>query len=156
MWDDLVSEKLEMTTSTLRPLVDTLKTLAHPVRLRILALLRDGELCVCEVAEVLDMAPSTVSEHLTGLRRAGVVREWKVGRWVHVALADEATARPVLEALWPLMAGAEVDLARDRAQAQALRCKTCDPAACPAPDARPGPIRITVDPALPPRAKEHP
>jgi ArsR family transcriptional regulator len=111
--------------------VDTLKTLAHPVRLRILALLREGELCVCEVAEVLELAPSTVSEHLTGLRRTGLVREWKVGRWVHVALSDQIPAHPVLEALWPLMAGAEADLARDRAQALALRCAACNPSDCP-------------------------
>jgi len=122
-----------MTTDTLRPLVDTLKVLAHPVRLRILALLHGGELCVCEVAEVLGLAPSTVSEHLTGLRRTGLVRERKVGRWVHVALADTATARPMLEALWPLMAAAEAELARDRAQAQALRCESCAPESCPAP-----------------------
>lgn len=122
-----------MTTDTLRPLVGTLKALAHPARLRILALLRGGELCVCEVAEVLGLAPSTVSEHLTGLRRAGVVREWKVGRWVHVALSDEAAARPMLEALWPLMATAEAELAKDRAQARALRCEACDPDGCPAP-----------------------
>ena len=122
-----------MTTDTLRPLVDTLKALAHPVRLRILALLRDGELCVCEVAEALGLAPSTVSEHLTALRRTGLVREWKVGRWVHVALSDEATARPVLEALWPLMTGAEAELAKDRAQARALRCVACDPSGCPVP-----------------------
>ncbi|GLH74346.1 hypothetical protein GETHLI_28480 [Geothrix limicola] len=126
-----------MTTDTLRPLVGTLKALAHPVRLRILALLRDGELCVCEVAEVLGLAPSTVSEHLTGLRRTGLVREWKVGRWVHVALAEEAAARPVLEALWPLMAAAREELARDRAQARALRCETCDPDGCPAPRSKP-------------------
>lgn len=122
-----------MTTDTLRPLVGTLKALAHPVRLRILALLREGELCVCEVAGVLGLAPSTVSEHLTDLRRTGVVREWKVGRWVHVALSDDAAARPMLEALWPLMAAAQEELAKDRAQAQALRCVACDPAACPIP-----------------------
>ena len=126
-----------MTTYTLRPLVDTLKALAHPVRLRILALLRGGELCVCEVAEVLGLAPSTVSEHLTGLRRTGVVREWKVGRWVHVALSDEAPARAMLESIWPLMAAAEADLAKDRAQALALRCKACDPADCPIPKCDP-------------------
>jgi ArsR family transcriptional regulator len=125
-----------MTTNPLRPLVDILKALAHPVRLRILALLRDGELCVCEVADVLGLAPSTVSEHLTDLRRTGVVREWKVGRWVHVALSDEAAARPVLEALWPLMADAETELARDRTQARALRCEACGPAGCPQPSTR--------------------
>ena len=127
-----------MTTESLRPLVDTLKALAHPVRLRILALLRDGELCVCEVAEVLGLAPSTVSEHLTDLRRTGVVREWKLGRWVHVALSEEAAARPVLEALWPLMAVAEAELAKDRAQARALRCEACGPTGCPAPIASSG------------------
>ncbi|WLT31379.1 metalloregulator ArsR/SmtB family transcription factor [Geothrix sp. PMB-07] len=129
-----------MTTDTLRPLVDTLKVLAHPVRLRILALLQGGELCVCEVAEVLGLASSTVSEHLTGLRRTGLVRERKVGRWVHVALSEVATARPMLEALWPLMAAAESDLARDRARAQSARralcdLDTCDPEACPGPPA---------------------
>jgi ArsR family transcriptional regulator len=116
-----------MTTDALRPLVDTLKALAHPVRLRILALLYDGELCVCEVAGVLGLAPSTVSEHLTGLRRTGLVREWKVGRWVHVALSSEAAARPILESLWPLMAAAEAELARDLAQAKILRRNGCDP-----------------------------
>ena len=124
-----------MTTDTLRPLVGTLKALAHPVRLRILALLRGGELCVCEVAEVLGLAPSTVSEHLTALRRSGVVREWKVGRWVHVALSETDDSGPMLEALWPLMAGAEAEMAVDRAQARALRCETCDPAECPRPRA---------------------
>jgi ArsR family transcriptional regulator len=122
-----------MTTDTLRPLVDNLKILAHPARLRILLLLRGGELCVCEVAAVLGLAPSTVSEHLTGLRRTGLVREWKVGRRVYVALSDEAAARPVLDSLWPLMAAAEGELAWDLAQARALRCETCLPDACPEP-----------------------
>lgn len=112
-----------MTTEPLRPLVETLKALAHPVRLRILALLRGGELCVCEVAEVLELAPSTVSEHLTGLRRAGVVQERKVGRWVHVALADGPAAQSLLAALWPFMAAAEADLSLDRARAQARRAQ---------------------------------
>jgi ArsR family transcriptional regulator, arsenate/arsenite/antimonite-responsive transcriptional repressor len=121
-----------MTTDTLRPLVDTLKALAHPVRLRILALLRDGELCVCEVADVLGLAPSTVSEHLTDLRRTGLVQERKVGRWVHVALSDGAIARPVLDSLWPLMATAGTGPEGDLAQARALRCGACDPADCSA------------------------
>jgi len=121
-----------MTIDTLRPLVDTLKALAHPVRLRILALLRNGELCVCEVAEVLGLAPSTVSEHLTDLRRTGLVRERKVGRWVHVALSEEATTRPILETLWPLMAAAEAELDKDLAQARALRCETCGSSDCSA------------------------
>ena len=134
VYSGIVSEKIEMTTDTLRPLVGTLKSLAHPVRLRILALLRGGELCVCEVAGILGLAPSTVSEHLTGLRRTGLVREWKVGRWVHVALSDEPSMRPVLESLWPLMGTAEGELAGDLARAQALRCDVCDSSECPDPE----------------------
>lgn len=126
-----------MTTDALRPLVEILKALAHPVRLRILALLREGELCVCEVAWVLELAPSTVSEHLTGLRRNGIVQERKVGRWVHVALSEEAGALAMLALLWPLMITAEADLAKDHAQARALRCKTCDPVECSEPMSSP-------------------
>jgi ArsR family transcriptional regulator, arsenate/arsenite/antimonite-responsive transcriptional repressor len=133
MYDETVSEKCEMTTDTLRPLVDTLKVLAHPVRLRILALLQGGELCVCEVARVLGLAPSTVSEHLTGLRRTGLVRERKVGRWVHVALSDEAAARPLLNSLWPLLAPSEAEWAKELAQSRALRCEPCEPSGCPTP-----------------------
>jgi len=123
--------------NTLRPLVELLKALAHPVRLRILALLRDGELCVCQVAEVLQLAPSTVSEHLTDLRRAGLVQERKVGRWVHVALTEAADSRQVLEALWPLMVTAASELDRDQAQARALRCAAREPLPCPDPVAEP-------------------
>ncbi len=123
--------------NTLRPLVELLKALAHPVRLRILALLRDGELCVCQVAEILRMAPSTVSEHLTDLRRAGLVRERKVGRWVHVALTDAAASRSVLESLWPLMASAAAELERDQTHARELRCAESAPIPCADPVADP-------------------
>lgn len=123
--------------SSLRPLVELLKALAHPVRLRILALLRDGELCVCQVAEILRLAPSTVSEHLTDLRRAGLVQERKVGRWVHVALTDAAASRSVLEALWPLMASAAAELDRDQTHARELRCAASAPVPCADPVADP-------------------
>ncbi len=113
--------------NSLRPLVELLKALAHPVRLRILALLRDGELCVCQVAEILRLAPSTVSEHLTDLRRAGLVQERKVGRWVHVALTDAAASRAVLESLWPLMASAAAELDRDQVHAREVRCSATAP-----------------------------
>ena len=80
-----------MSTPTLGPLVDTYKALAHPARLRILAMLRGGELCVCQVTAVLGLAASTVSAHLTELRRAGLVEEQKVGRWVRYRLRESAS-----------------------------------------------------------------
>jgi len=73
------------------------------VRLRVLATLRDGELCVCQIVEVLHLAPSTVSAHLRELRQAGLIAERKAGRWVHVRLARErgrkALLRQVLQQL---------------------------------------------------------
>jgi len=97
-----------MTIDPLHASVDSLKALAHPVRLRILSLLRSGELCVCQMTEVIGLAPSTVSEHLTLLRRAGVVVERKEGKWVFYALRRGAAMEPLCDALWPLLEKDEV------------------------------------------------
>jgi DNA-binding transcriptional ArsR family regulator len=55
----------------LRLLVERLKAVSHPLRMRVLGLLGRGELCVCQVAEVLAVPASSVSEALRELRRAG-------------------------------------------------------------------------------------
>lgn len=92
-----------MTMGNLRGSVDGLKALAHPARLRILMLLREGELCVCQLMEVLGLAASTVSEHLSLLRRAGFVSERKEGKWVFYRITEDQALAPLCEALWPLI-----------------------------------------------------
>lgn len=89
-----------MTINRLEPLVDLYKALAHPTRLRILALLRDGELCVCQINAVIGLAGSTLSEHLAELRRAGLLAERKDGRWVYYALGLDAGIQELAGALW--------------------------------------------------------
>ena len=89
-----------MSIHPIEPLVDLLKTLGHPARLRILALLRDGELCVCQINTVIGLAPSTVSEHLTELRRAGLLTERKEGRWVYYTLKPKTDLQDLVEVLW--------------------------------------------------------
>ena len=79
------------------------KALAHPVRVRILAMLRAGELCVCQLNAVIGLAPSTMSAHLGELRDAGLVAERKAGRWVHYRLVAEDAAEAALTALWPAL-----------------------------------------------------
>jgi ArsR family transcriptional regulator, arsenate/arsenite/antimonite-responsive transcriptional repressor len=73
--------------------LDTLEAvggaLGHKGRLRILALLREGDLYVCQVRTVLGLAASTVSVHLAILRRGGLVTEQKQGRFVQYGLTDE-------------------------------------------------------------------
>ena len=64
------------------------KGFADPTRIRILNLLVAGELCVCDLVELLDLPQSTVSRHLRYLHRAGLVevdRDWK---FAHYRLAD--------------------------------------------------------------------
>jgi DNA-binding transcriptional ArsR family regulator len=84
--------------------VDVLKALGHPVRLRIVAMLRGGELCVCQMTAIVDLAASTVSAHLTDLKRAGLVAERKDGRWVLYRLAEDPTAVAHLEPVWKSIA----------------------------------------------------
>ena len=74
-------------TTPLSRLVRTHKAIAHPVRLRLLAMLRSGPLCVCQMTVVVGLAASTVSEHLSELREAGLVLERKVARWVEYRLS---------------------------------------------------------------------
>jgi ArsR family transcriptional regulator len=92
-------------TPTLAQLVDVYKALGHPVRLRILAMLRAGELCACQITAVLKLAPSTVSAHLGELRRAGVVVERKEGRWVIFRHADDAQARTLIAGVLASLTG---------------------------------------------------
>src|SRR5512146_2972049 len=80
----------EMTTTPLTRLVQLHKAIGHPVRLRLLAMLREGPLCVCQMTVVTRLAASTVSEHLSELRRAGLLSERKEGRWVECRLAASA------------------------------------------------------------------
>lgn len=77
------------------PLVRThaiTRALGNPARLRILAMLGSGELCACQITEVLGLAPSTVSAHLRELRLAGLIGERKQGKWVYASLQDEPEA----------------------------------------------------------------
>ena len=69
--------------------VEAAKALSDPGRIRILMALQSRELCVCQLIELLGLAPSTVSKHMTVLRHAGFVQSRKKGRWVYYRLADE-------------------------------------------------------------------
>ena len=73
----------------MREIMDTLKALADANRLRALCALQDGELCVCQLIALLELAPSTVSKHLTILRAARLVESRKDGRWMYYRLARE-------------------------------------------------------------------
>ena len=105
-----------MTISPLNRLVQIHKAIGHPVRLRLLAMLRGGPLCVCQMTVVLQLAGSTVSEHLSELRRAGLIALRQQGRWVEYRLAEEH----VLDAIWPMLTD-DSDVAADAVLIKELR-----------------------------------
>ncbi|MDE1171708.1 MAG: metalloregulator ArsR/SmtB family transcription factor [Verrucomicrobium sp.] len=65
------------------------KALGEPSRLRIVRLLKEGSLCVCEIEALLDLPQYGVSRHLAVLRQAGMVEGWREGTWMHYRLADK-------------------------------------------------------------------
>lgn len=66
--------------------VNMLRACADATRLRILALLSDGPLCVCDLVSVLGLSQPTVSRHCAVLRHAGIVCAKRVERWVHYSI----------------------------------------------------------------------
>ncbi len=80
------------TPDRLAALVGLFRALADRTRLRILALLARGEICVCDIHGTLDIPQPTASRHLAYLRRAGLVATRKRGLWVHYRLAESNDA----------------------------------------------------------------
>ncbi len=109
-----------MTNGSIAALVQVHKAIAHPVRLRLLAVLRDGPLCVCQMTVIVRLAASTVSEHLAELRRAGLIVERKDGRWVEYRMSDSRAVAPVLASLWTAV-DADADARADAVLARELR-----------------------------------
>ena len=66
---------------------EVLKALAHPARLMMVHALREGELCVCELAEIAQTERTSVSKHLALLKNAGILRDRKEGLKVYYSLA---------------------------------------------------------------------
>ncbi len=62
------------------------KALSDETRLRIVTLLKEDELCVCDIAETLKMSQPNISFHLGMLKEAGLIKDRKNGRWIHYSL----------------------------------------------------------------------
>ncbi len=62
------------------------KALSDETRLRILKLLEEGELCVCDLTAALEMTQPNISFHLGILKEAGLVKDRRNGRWMHYDL----------------------------------------------------------------------
>ena len=104
----------------LKDLVGTAKGLAHPTRLRLLGMLATGELCVCQMTAVLELAPSTVSQHLSVLSRGGLLTDRKKGKLVFYRLRDDGARAALLPPILDLLAE-DAQIAADREVVADLR-----------------------------------
>jgi ArsR family transcriptional regulator, arsenate/arsenite/antimonite-responsive transcriptional repressor len=76
------------TPTTTNPdlIISGFHALSDPLRLKVLELLRQQELCVCELCETLGVTQSKLSFHLKTLREAGLLRSRQEGRWIYYSL----------------------------------------------------------------------
>ena len=79
-------------------LVAIAKALADPTRVRIIAAVRNGELCVCELVDALGISQSSLSSHLQICRQAGVLATRKEGRWIYYSLSTRYA--PLIERIF--------------------------------------------------------
>jgi len=77
------------------------QALSDPTRLRVLRVLLEGEHCVCDIADHLEVAQPRLSFHLKTLRDAGIVSDRRVGRWAYYRIVPEVVDSMVA-ALEPL------------------------------------------------------
>jgi len=116
-----------MNGEAMRATLRVTKALADLQRVRILLMLQPDELCVCQIVEVLGLAPSTVSKHLSVLNDAGLLDSRKDGRWMYYRLPEGSAGefvRPVLKWIGVALKG---DDAIRRDAATLKRVVACDP-----------------------------
>ena len=117
----------------LTDMTSTLRALSDPTRLRILALLAAGEVCVCHIYEALSVPQPTASRHLAYLRRARLVDARREGLWVYYRLATtrDDVLRTVVNTVTHCVGHVET-IARDRKRLEsATGCCTAQPQAHP-------------------------
>ena len=123
--------------ATARDLEAALKAASDPTRLRVLALLAKGPLCVCQIAAVLGTSQPATSRHLALLRRAGLIDAERRGQWVWYrrAPAPGRSHRAALLAWIDRSLAADPGARRDRAALRSWRIRAlvaaCPPAALP-------------------------
>lgn len=87
----------------MQSIVNITKALADENRVRALGALQNQPLCVCQIIELLGLAPSTVSKHMSILFQAGLIQKRKDGRWHYYKLAGDDAPEPIQQAIaWTL------------------------------------------------------
>jgi ArsR family transcriptional regulator len=116
-------------TPTLDDLDAVFRGFADPTRIRILSLLAAGELCVCDLVDILGLPQPAVSRHLAYLRRMGLVEATREAKFAHYRLAEPAHAvhRSLINCVRSCFRGITL-LDRERRQAEArVKARASEP-----------------------------
>ncbi|MBM4090072.1 MAG: winged helix-turn-helix transcriptional regulator, partial [Planctomycetes bacterium] len=113
--------------ASLRDFMAITKALADEQRVRVLLALERGELCVCQIVELMGLATSTISKHMSILKHARLVDSRKEGRWIYYRRADKNAPPAVRRAIaWVTQCvGADPQAVRDKQRLAEIR--TQDP-----------------------------
>jgi ArsR family transcriptional regulator len=118
--------KYAVTTTPTQSPERLLQAFSEPTRLRLMALLLDGETCVCDLTAALEIPQPTASRHLAHLRRAGLVRVRRDGLWAHYSLApSDGSVHASLLATLAACRAAMPELAANEARCRASRGSRC-------------------------------
>ncbi|MBD2144652.1 metalloregulator ArsR/SmtB family transcription factor [Sphaerospermopsis sp. FACHB-1194] len=74
------------TTTTPSFIIAGFHALSEPIRIKVIELLRQRELCVCDLCDILDISQSKLSFHLKNLKEANLVNARQEGRWIYYSL----------------------------------------------------------------------
>ena len=110
-------------------LLDGLRAAAESTRLRLIALLAEGEMTVGEIAEALGQSQPRVSRHLRLLADGGLVERLPEGTWVFYRLAHDGDGGRLVQSLLSLLAAGDVRLDRDRRRLAVIRARRAKSAA---------------------------
>ncbi|QOX63705.1 winged helix-turn-helix transcriptional regulator [Anoxybacterium hadale] len=88
-------------------IVNVLKALSDETRLRILNLLDEKELCVCDIVESLDVLQTKASRHLSYLKKAGLLTSRKNAQWVYYSLLKNQNIEFVNDLIQKTLRGTE-------------------------------------------------
>lgn len=108
--------------------VKMFKALGDETRMRMLNLMRHGELCVCDIMEVLQLPQSTISRHLAHLRNTGWVSARRRGKWIYYRLKVESGTERICSDV--IIYLSSLPLLQEDYRAMALHLERKDKEAC--------------------------
>jgi len=133
------------------PIHEVLKAMGEPTRIRLLNLLRIGDICVCDLQAVLRVSQPNVSRHLAALRHVGLVNYTRKGLRIIYSLAPASTAQmsalhDLLHRCCPLEPLLEQDIVRFRQAVANGECRL-EPGSASAAESAVGAPQVEGNPA---------